>query len=74
MDSSVQTSQDTEKKDTDENGSLQTIASNEEVEMIAQRSVKKPKRTRALVYQFFEWNEKSGQYECKLCEKYVYFN
>lgn len=42
-------------------------------ENIAQPSSSgKPKKTRALVYQFFEWNDQTTQYKCKLCE-YVSF-
>lgn len=34
----------------------------------AQSSVGKPKKTRALVYKFFEWDDGMTQYKCKLCE------
>lgn len=29
---------------------------------------KKPTKTRALVYMFFDWDEESSRYKCKLCE------
>lgn len=37
----------------------------------AHSSFGKPKKTRAVVYQFFEWNDETNQYKCTLCE-YVF--
>lgn len=28
---------------------------------------RKPKKPRALAYQFFEWEEESSRYKCKIC-------
>lgn len=28
----------------------------------------KPKKPRAVVYQFFEWEKESARYKCKICE------
>lgn len=41
------------------------------IENTTPASTSKPKKTRALVYQFFEWIADISQYECKLC-KYGY--
>lgn len=34
----------------------------------AQSSAEKPKSTRAIVYQFFEWVNETNQYKCSICE------
>lgn len=56
----------------DEDSSLRTVESGtlSQIDGGVMASTSKPKKTRALVYQFFEWITEINQYECKLC-KYV---
>lgn len=58
-----------------ENGSIIVYIDNPNQDQVnddAPVARKRPKRPRAVAYQFFEWDENANHYQCKLCE-YVWF-